>query len=93
MFQMQVVSVDFKIAFTAAGIEEGFAETCSVPVLEMDLLLNGSELDDNFVSSHRFLHFESEFLFDFEKVKVDIVDFLLDFGNFFANIFLNIFFL
>jgi hypothetical protein len=93
MFQMQVVSVDFKIALTATGIEEGFAKTCSVPVLEMNLLLDGSELDDNFVGSHRLLHFESEFLFYFEKVKVDVVDFLLDFGNFFADIFLNIFFL
>jgi hypothetical protein len=91
MFQMQVVSVDFKIVLTAAGVEEGFTETCSEFVLKMDLLLDGSELDDNFVGSDRFLHVEGEFLFDFEKVRVVIVDFFLDFGDFFANIFLNVF--
>jgi hypothetical protein len=55
-------------------------------------LLDGSELDDNFVSSDFFFGVKGQFIFDLEKVRVDIVDFALDFCYFFAEIFLLAFF-
>ena len=55
-------------------------------------MLDASELDDNFVSPDFFLHFEGQFIFDLEKIRVDAVDFAIDFSYFFAEIFLLAFF-
>jgi hypothetical protein len=55
-------------------------------------LLDGSELNDNFVGSDFFFGVKSQFIFDLEKIRVDVVDFALDFSYFFAEIFFLAFF-
>ncbi len=55
-------------------------------------MLDASELDDNFVSSDFFFGIKGQFIFDLEKIRVDIVDFALDFSYFFAEIFFLVFF-